>query len=109
MTKDHLKRITRLEAAHGLSRRDMKREYAEARAEVNGQIERLERSVRESGDYAHRDSASFMENLVRAWLRDDRETAERTEAGHPQQSGNISRLMAISGMRGSPPSMGSAF
>ena len=80
MTKDYLKRITRLEAAHGLSRRDMKREYAEARAEVNGQIERLERSVRESGDYAHRDSASFMENLVRAWLRDDRETAERMEA-----------------------------
>ena len=31
------------------------------------------------------------------------------EARHPQQPGNISRLMAISGMRGSPPSMGSAF
>ena len=80
MTQDHLKRIARLEAAHGLSRRDMKREYAEARDEVNGLLDRLERAVRESGDYAHREAASFMENLVRAWLRDDRETAERMEA-----------------------------
>jgi len=42
-------------------------------------------------------------------LGGDEAHAYTTLAGHPQQPGNISRLMAISGMRGSPPSMGSAF